>query len=170
MSCEPRFELRFSNDIHIHNTEKEKCVVLMEQFVKEYIEQTECDCQRITVFPVARLGFSGAKVFYVNIEKNTPAELEVKIAKFDLFEDIEKEAMKAKSLDQEVYGPYKGEKYVNDQGLLIYKEVPYGNEFLNIMMEEDIAYCCSVLSNLYPPLISSMYSVGAASMWTLRRT
>jgi hypothetical protein len=159
MACQPNFELRFSDDLHLHDSEKQKCLDLMTDFVGEYFSDSKEQCEYISVFPVSRLGFSGAKVFYVNIKRKGLDALETKVAKFDLSEDIVKEAEKAKILEQIVHGPYqKEEKHLNPLGMLIYQAIPDSKEFLQIMMsEEDILYCTNVIKNLYQDLVTSKY-------------
>ena len=163
MSCTPAFELRFSANIHIHNEEKDKYISLMKTFIDQYDFKGE-HCEGVKLFQVARLGFSGAQVFYVYIQISNIDTPDVKIAKFDNYLDIRREAKKAKCLgereNEDVFGAYQGDCKNPKGGLLLYKAVQNADEFLNIMLsgQDNIYYCISVLDKLYTKLIHTVYS------------
>lgn len=160
MSCDPSFELQFSRNTHDDKLEKEKHISLIQEFIGEFNEKIENNCKSVVVSPVSRLGFSGAKVFYVDIHKKSGSSPYAKVAKFDKIKDISGEAEKAKKFGQQVYGPYS----IDELGLLIYDAIPDGKEFFDIMFEKDTAYCCSVLSNLYNDYIKSFLAISTIEL------
>lgn len=157
-----KFELRFSKKFAEHERMKKIYLNLLEKFAVEYHEKTGIEPKKIILFQVERLGFSGAKVFYVTIKKST-GHSDTRIAKFDKYKNINDEATSAKEFDEEIYGAYQYiDSEYNEFGLLLYNEINHGNEFHYLFLDKtvDTDFLASVLEKLYNKIYTDYYDKG----------
>ncbi len=156
------FELRFSKKFAEHERMKNIYLNLLEKFAVEYHTKTSIEPSKIILFQVERLGFSGAKVFYVTIEKLT-GHSDTRIAKFDVYKNVQSEAQSAKDFGEEIYGPY---QYIDPEnseyGLLIYDEIDHGDEFHYLFLDQTVntEFLVSVLEKLYSKIYTNYYDIG----------
>lgn len=154
------FEFKFSKNFSEHEIFKQRYLDLLEQFAEDCPKADEID--KIVLFQVERLGFSGAKVFYLYVKRKTGKE-DKKIAKFDEYSKIEQESAKAKSFGEDVYGPYETKDAQSESyGLMIYEEIEYGDEFHYLFLDstKTAEYLSNILENLYLNLFNTIYKAG----------
>jgi len=147
-----KFELRFNKESKLHNQIKGCYLSLIENVLAKYEEKTHKPPENVTIYPVERLGHSGANVLYVNIANSKYKKVEKFIAKFDTRDKTKIEVENALKFNQHIYHSYSGNNCTNlDIGILLYEYVDKCDEFRDLFLQESITevQCSKYIDNLY---------------------
>lgn len=147
--CNIDFELRLDKDMTKHT----EMAGIYSTLLSKYAEKSlESKCDRLTLYPVARLGMSNAKVFYLSVEYDDTSTKQIKIAKFDEVYKINIELEGAEVFKQAVEGPFETKNIDGDTfGLLVYDAIDHGIEFYESFDDKDLSlsHLTLKLDNLY---------------------
>lgn len=147
-----KFELRFNKENKLHNQIKKCYLALIENVLTQYEEKTHKPPEDVRIYPVERLGHSGANVLYVNIANSKYKKVEKFIAKFDTKYNTKIEVENALKFNQHIYHSYSEHNCVSlDIGILLYEYVDKCDEFRDLFLQNDISEikCSKYIDNLY---------------------